>query len=75
MSGAFNYSGGSTGSTGNSGGNGNNIPPTGSNGTGNLVLGAPGVGLDYYIVQKTPFSHISEDERAAGDAPAARAAA
>jgi hypothetical protein len=43
-----------------SGGNGNNTAPTGSNGTGQLVLGAPGVGLDYYVIQKTPFSHVSD---------------
>ena len=41
-------------------GQGVSVSPTSSDGTGNLVLGAPGVGLDYFIVQKTPFSHISD---------------
>lgn len=49
-----------TGSTGNSGGNGNNMSPTGASGTGHIVLGAPGAGLDYASVNKAPFSQVSD---------------
>jgi hypothetical protein len=36
---------------------GNITPLTSSGGTGNLLLGAPGVGLDFHTIVKTPFSH------------------
>ena len=33
---------------------------TASSGTGNLILGAPGVGLDFSAIQRTPFSHSTD---------------
>ena len=33
---------------------------TGSGGTGSLVLGAPGVGLDFLVLNKTPFAQTSD---------------